>query len=179
MLNDQGLASEVSPDALRTLVLELTTLTRNRPEDEIDGAVAGHVTNWVRDTKVRLTEHKIAQNLPVPPRELAEAVLLQAEDKARLRFGSQDPTATVEVDPSKHKALVKDLAKDLEKILEKMSEDKRKANLPALINRLSESLATSPKSGYSLKKKNVGTEHVSMDKKALRKIWLEKLASLK
>ena len=178
-LDGQALASEVSTDHLRSLVLATVDLAQSKGVHELEGAVAGRAANWARDSKVRLVDRKIAKGTVTAP-ELAEAILLQAENKARARFGADDPTAVVEVDEGKHKALVKQLSKDLESTLHKLSDADRKKQLPSLVNRLAEALTNDPKTGFSAKKKKIAEnpDHVSMDKKALRKAWLAKLKTL-
>lgn len=175
------LPDEVSPDHIRALVLNTSKRAGELTADQLEEAVSGHVANWKRDGKIRLVEHRLAKGENVPSTDLAEAVLLQAEDAARRKLVSSDPTATIEVDEGKHKALVKDLAKELAKVLDKMNDKKRKETLPLLISKLSESMVNSPKSGFSVKKKNQANNpgHVSLDKKAIRKAWLGKLAALK
>lgn len=171
------LASEINPDAIRSLVAETISIVENAKKvDDIDGMVSGNTTNWARDTKIRLVDHKLQQGKTMDPTELAEATLLLAESQALGKLGNGDPYAVVDVDPGKHKALIKSLAGDLDKKLKGLSPDKVKKLMPQLAT----AIVDNPKSPFSIKKKNQVNDptHVSVDKKGAKRIWLQKLKSI-
>jgi hypothetical protein len=110
------------------------------------------------------------------PTELAEATMLLAENRALGKLGNGDPNEVVDVDPGKHKALVKSLAGDLAKKMNGLTPDK----LQKLMPQLATAIVDNPKSPFSIKKKNRTADptHVSMDKKAMKRLWLQKLKTV-
>ncbi|MDZ4780293.1 MAG: hypothetical protein SGJ19_08580 [Planctomycetia bacterium] len=176
-LNAEQLASEINPDAIRSLVAETVGIVeRAQNVDDIDGMVAGRTGNWVRDSKINLVNHKLAQGKTMDPTELAEATLLLAENRALGKLGNGDPNEVVDVDPGKHKALVKSLAGDLAKKMNGLTPDK----LQKLMPQLATAIVDNPKSPFSIKKKNQTADptHVSVDKKAVKRLWLKKLKTI-
>jgi len=171
------LASEIGPDAIRSLVFETVGLVeRAANDDAIEVAVAGNAGHWVRDSKIRLVDHKIDQGQRPAPVDLAEAVLLQAESNALAKLGNRDPNSVVDVNGEKHAALVKSLAADLAKKMKTLPADQLMDLVPLLAN----AIADSPKSPFSIKKKNLTGDpsHVSIDKASAKRAWLLKLKAL-
>jgi hypothetical protein len=146
---------------------------RAKNVDDIDGMVSGNVANWTRDSKIRLVDHKLSQGKTMDPKELAEATILLAENRALGKLGNGDPNAVVDVDPGKHKALVKSLSEDLAKKMPNLTPEK----LQKLMPQLATAIVDNPKSPFSLKKKK-GTEQVNVDKSTAKRLWLKKLKTI-
>ncbi|MEL6349439.1 MAG: ankyrin repeat domain-containing protein [Myxococcota bacterium] len=177
-LTPEMLAGEISGDKLRGLILETTGLVVSTPADQLEEATRGNSANWARDTRVDEVRRQIDEGKPVDYTQLAEAILIRAEDKAHAKFGATDRTATVEVNQKKHATLRKALARTLDAQLKKLPDDELALAMPGLIEQVSSDMLKPPHTGFTMKKRNLNqghADHVSMDKKKLKRAWLDAL----
>lgn len=141
---------------------------------------AKNAANSLRGTMTERTDELIADGETVDKRNLAEVIVIKAENTAW--GGNED--GMVDVNPKKHKAMVAQLIKTFEQEESESKKNKTPSKLatPAtLVSGLSSALAT--KGGFYKKtdKKWFGTrdpDHVSIDKKKAAKIWVLELAGL-
>jgi len=173
-LKTGALPKEISSDALRKLVDESTALATGNPK-EIEAKVAQMTTNFVRKSKLDYVKRKIDKNQKLTDEELAEAVVLKAENLVFTDYPPDDDDLTAEVSVKKHQQLVKDLSEKL-----KALPDNKKANPDNLIFQLSRSVAGGDAMAFYKKKKDIKqkTAHVSINTKEAKRVWLQTLKSI-
>ena len=182
----QALASGSMPPTvdskgIRSLIMDTVDVAdKVKDDNQLEAAITGSISNWVRDSKVRYIERSVDQQLETgkkpDAKAMAEATLLIAEDQALRKLGNGDPNMVVQVNPEKHAEMVRALSKDLEKQLDRLNAKQIKE----LMGQLAKAMVDSPKSPFSIKKKNVATDptHVSIDKKELKSVWMKKLKAM-
>ncbi len=136
-------------------------------------AGAKNASALLRTTMTETGDAMIANGEPLGTRDLAELIVIKAEDKA-WAGDDDDKEGNVNVNPKKHKAMVAELTGVFEKDKSKLSDPKK------VVDTLTGSLATDG-GFYKKGKKWIGKrdpDHVSIDKKKAAKIWVKELAAL-
>ena len=128
-----------------------------------------------REEKKAKTSELMIKGVGLTDEEMAERIVIEAEDRVLEAYPLQDETITPEVKSSKHKELVKDLAKKLSQLA-----PEKKGNPRDLITKLSDAVAGGSALGFYKKDKAMkkGTAHVSIDTKSAKRVWLERLRRL-
>ncbi|WP_207482471.1 TraB/GumN family protein [Arenibaculum pallidiluteum] len=138
---------------------------------------ARNAANLVREQMLAQIEQRITLGKGVPEEDLAEAVLVKAEQKVWEGVGGTGGDQGLEVNPKKHKELVAKLAADIKAL------PKDKKTDPArIVDQLSTTLASDPRNGFFKKKpaflRKADPDHVSIDRKKAAKAWMRALAAL-
>jgi ankyrin repeat protein len=175
-LKQEGMPPRLSADAMRSLALELgQEMKKGKPLKDLAKAVEGRVTTWARDSKVSYVEHCIKEQAPISDQALAEATIIRAETLAWMQGARDDEEyVAVEIDKSKHKAMVSELTKTLGK----PSSANAKLNPQNLMDTLSRQMIGDKNRGFYRKVDKKGskvTEHVSISKKDAKQTWLANL----
>jgi hypothetical protein len=175
-LKQEGMPPRLSADAMRSLAMELgQEMKKGKPVKDLAKAVQGRVTTWARDSKVSYVEHCATVGDPISDQALAEAVIIRAENRAWVEGARDDEEfVAVEVDKSKHKAMISDLAKTLGK----PSSANAKQNPLNVLDTLSKQMVGDKSQGFYRKANKSGgkvTEHVSISKKDAKQTWLANL----
>jgi hypothetical protein len=116
-----------------------------------------------------------AQGAPLSDEEMAEEIVLRAENKVLQGSPKTDDKTTAEVKAKKHAQLVKDLTAQLKAL----SPDK-KTDPQKLMTDLSNSVAGGSDQGFYQKDKDLkkGTSHVSINVANAKQTWVRHLATL-
>lgn len=128
-----------------------------------------------RAGKKAALEKSRAQGVPLSDEEMAEAVVIAAEDTVLKAYPQTDDAATAEVKKKKHAELVQELTAQLKAL----PADKKK-NPNKLISELADSVAGGPALGFYKKDKDIkkGTAHVSINVASAKRTWVQQMARL-
>lgn len=171
-----GLPPSYSFEDIRGLIQSLGAAASKSPK-EMKGAVAKSLDGFARNAKQSYVQHQINHNLNVTDAELAEAIVLRAENSVFEAYPQDDANeAEMEVSSKKHAELIKDLTRRLGEL----PADKKQSP-GTLLARLGDAVAGGSALGFYKKQKEIkkGGGHVSIDVKAAKRVWLSKLAQLK
>ena len=171
-----GLPPSLSYEDMGVLVRGLGESAGKDPK-ELKGAINKSLNKFSRSAKQSFVKHQIDKKLPVTDAQLAEAIVLRAEDKVFETYPQDtDNEAELEFSSKKHAELVKDLTSKLGQF----PEDKKKTPGDLLV-KLGDGVASGNSLAFYKKEKDVkkGSGHVSIDTKAAKRVWLSKLAQLK
>jgi hypothetical protein len=169
-----NLPAEISSEMFRDLVQRATTAAGGDSKS-IEKAVANQARGFIRDTKKAAVDRKIDNRQTPTDEELAEVIVLKAEDRVLDGAFLADYEEEVEANAKKQAELIRDLTNKL-KALPK----EKKTDPGTLITQLSTAVAGSSAMGFYQKKKavNKGSAHVSIDVKSAKQVWVNKLARL-
>jgi hypothetical protein len=128
-----------------------------------------------RDGKKAALQKSRTQGVPLSDEEMAEAIVLSAEDTVLQAYPQNDDKAGAEVKAKKHAELVLELTTQLKAL----SPDKKK-NPNKLITELADSVAGGSALGFYKKDKDIkkGTAHVSINVASAKRTWVQQMARL-
>jgi hypothetical protein len=165
----QKLGSAVSKEDLTRLIKETTELAVSKTSRELASAVADHTASWTLEAKKNYLEAQVKQKALMKTDEVAELVVLKAEEAT---FADKWGAGDMAVDEGKHNALVLSLKEKLDALPEQ--DCKRLLKSPEdYINNTTQAVTIG--AGKVFYKKTFADQgHVSIDKKE----WVKKLATL-
>jgi ankyrin repeat protein len=167
----EKLGGAVAEEDLTRLVKETTELATTKTSGELKAAIPAHTATWAMKAKKHYLEVKAEQKAPITTQEVAELVVLKAEEATwEDKWGAGE----MEVDEGKHKTVVKALRKKLE---EEYSEDQLKTLLKSpkgYIDTTAQEVLAGEHAKTFYKKADADPGHVSINKKE----WLLKLADM-
>jgi ankyrin repeat protein len=170
-LSPELLTLDLSREGMNELIQDISQRVKNKPETDLDKEIITTADAWLLREKHNFIQYKNTNQLGFNEQEIAEAVVLAGETKVA---GKTDYT----VNSEKHAKLVASMKKNLEK----MSPDKKDSFLKqsSLMLKLQRTIQADgdKKQGVYQKPDRTDPDHVSLDVKTAKNLWLKKLAKL-
>jgi ankyrin repeat protein len=166
-----SLPAKVTADGVRKLIEELSNTCHAKEGNELNDSLRNRTGNWVKNEKINYVDFQISKGNKLSQAELAEAIVYRAQAEAHgdgERIG-RDTT----VNEKKQSELVKQLTETFGK-----QEHQSQLKDPAkLIATMSKALSIDTNKSVYLRSDDV--DHVSIDKRKAKRVWLRQLKAIR
>ncbi len=175
-----GVPAEMPTEALRGLIKDVATAARAGGGKGLARAVKARVNNFKREAAKAHLEREVAAGKALTNEQVAEIVLLRAEDAAwKAAHPGDDSLPRPDFDPKEHKALARTMKRKIADTIpdKKWSEELvgNPAALDKFVQAQAQALVGARKAVYT---KSANPDKVKLDKKRAEQVWFNKLREL-
>ena len=166
-----SLPAKISADGVRKLIGDLSDTCHAKDSRELNDSLKNRTVNWVKNEKINYVDFQISKGNKLSQAELAEAIVYRAQAEAH---GDGDRIAgDTTVNEKKQAELVKQLTQTFGK-----DEHQSQLGDPAkLVATMSKALSVDSNKSVYLRADD--SDHVSIDKRKAKRVWLRQLKAIR